>query len=367
MVTGYGNFEPPVQTSWCVVRQPFFQFSAATMSRFNVEKLITLVQERPELWDIRANSYCDRVKKEASWEQVARSLRKHEWAKADSRGRAELVKQTKTRWASCRDQFRREVSNKGRSGEGTSKKRAYIYTAQLQFLRPVMDLRPTVDSLDPSADSETSGSETPAVFSPATSPAPTPAEDPEDSTQSQGPQPLSSPPRIVQPQPRHRRRVPPSSSVPESREVIDARVIDFLAQRRSDGKEEKLLRGLGPLLQQVPANEQPDCMACLNMVIKMFTCPNHGDLIGPLHALKLQVENAGQQPNPAPYSFPPQPTQGPSYAPPLPQYLPPQGPIHPGGQPLYQPQLPTGAPTQAQVRPRSTFAPGSFTRDLLDL
>ncbi|XP_044133415.1 uncharacterized protein LOC122926095 [Bufo gargarizans] len=208
------------------------------MPRWNVEKLITLVQERPKLWDIRANSYCDRVKKDASWEQVARSLRKHEWAKADSRGRAELVKQTKTRWVSCRDQFRREVTSKGRSGEGTSKKRAYIYTAQLQFLRPVMDLRPTVDSLDPLADSETS-------------PAPTLAEDPEDSTQSQAPQPLASPPRIVQPQPRRRRHVPPSTSVPESREVIDARVIDFLAQRRSDGVEEKMLRGLGPLLKWI--------------------------------------------------------------------------------------------------------------------
>ncbi|XP_044124888.1 uncharacterized protein LOC122919769 [Bufo gargarizans] len=221
----------------------------------------------------------------------------------------EKVKQTKTRWASCRDQFRREVTSKGRSGEGPSRKRPYIYTPQLQFLRPVMDLRPTVDSLEASEESDTAGSETPAVFSPATSPAATPIEDPEDSAQGQDPLPLASPPRHVQPQPRRRRQVPPSSSGPESREAIDARVIDFLAQRRSDGKEEKMLRGLGPLLQQVPANEQPDCMACLNMVIKMFICPNHGDLIGPLNALKLNIENAGQQPNPAPYSFPPQPTQ----------------------------------------------------------
>ncbi|XP_044142905.1 uncharacterized protein LOC122932507 isoform X2 [Bufo gargarizans] len=192
----------------------------------------------------------------------------------------EKVKQTKTRWASCRDQFRREMSSKGRSGEGTSRKRAYIYTAQLQFLRPVIELRPTVDSLDASQDSDTSGSETPAVFSPQASPDPTPAEDPEDSTLAEAPLPLASPPRIVQPQPRRRRQVPPSTSGPESREVIDARVIDFLAQRRSDSKEEKLLRGLGPLLQQVAPNEHPDCVASIAIVIKMFTCPNHGDIIG---------------------------------------------------------------------------------------
>ncbi|XP_044133001.1 ataxin-2-like protein [Bufo gargarizans] len=336
------------------------------MPRWDVEKLISLVQERPELWDTRQNSYIDRQKKDASWEQVARSMRRSEWAKADSRGRAELVKQTKTRWASCRDQFRRELSSKGRSGEGSSRKRPYIYTAQLQFLRPVMELRPTVDSLDPSHDSESSGSETPGVFSPQASPEPSPAQDPEDSTQAEAPLPLASPPRIVQSQPRRRRQVPPSTSGPESREIIDARVIDFLAQRRSDSKEEKLLKGLGTLLQQVPQNEHPDCVASIAIVIKMFACPNHGDIIGRLNNMRIEVENAGQQPNPAPYQFPPQPTQGPSYAPPQ-QYLPPQGPRHSVGQPLYHPSVATGAPPPAHVRPRSSFPPGSFSQDLLEL
>ncbi|XP_044139577.1 uncharacterized protein LOC122930344 [Bufo gargarizans] len=61
------------------------------MPRWNVDKLITLVQERPEIWDTRSNLYLDRTRKDAAWEQVARSLRKNEWAKVDSRGRAELV------------------------------------------------------------------------------------------------------------------------------------------------------------------------------------------------------------------------------------------------------------------------------------
>ncbi|XP_040275583.1 uncharacterized protein LOC120990742 [Bufo bufo] len=283
------------------------------MPRWNVEKLITLVQERPELWDTRANSYSDRVKKDASWEQVARSMRKSEWAKADSRGRAELVKQTKTRWASCRDQFRREMTSKGRSGEGTSRKRDYIYTAQLQFLRPVMELRPTVDSLDPSQESDTSGSETPAVFSPVTSSAPTPAEDPDDSTLGQAPLPLASPPRIVQPQPRRHRQVPPSTSGQESREVIDVHVIDFLAQRRSDGVEEKMLRGLGPLMKHVTPLEHHECLASLVVVIKMFSIPNHGDILGKLNGMKLDIENAGEQQRPGPFEFAPQTSQGPSF------------------------------------------------------
>ncbi|XP_040294408.1 uncharacterized protein LOC121005701 [Bufo bufo] len=272
-------------------------------------------------------------------------MRKSEWSKADSRGRAELVKQTKTRWASCRDQFRREVTSKGRSGEGTSRKLAYIYTAQLQFLRPVMDLRPTVDSLDPSQDSETSGSETPAVFSHATSPAPTPAEDPDDSTLGQAPLPLASPPRIVQPQPRRRRQVPPSTSGQESREVIDARVIDLLAQRRSDGMEEKMLRGLGPLMKQVTPVEHHECLASLAVVIKMFAIPNHGDILGKLNSMKIDLENAGQQQRPGPFQFPPQTTQGPSF-PPQPKYGLPQGPMHQAGQPLYPGSLTTVPPQQ---------------------
>ncbi|XP_044151158.1 uncharacterized protein LOC122939197 [Bufo gargarizans] len=336
------------------------------MPRWDVEKLITLVQERPELWDTRQNAYSDRIKKDASWEKVARSMRRSEWAKADSRGRAELVKQTKTRWASCRDQFRRELTSKGQSGEGSSTKRAYIYTAQLQFLRPVMELRPTVDSLDPSQDSDTSASEAPAGFSPQATPSPTPAEDPEDSTLAEDPLPPCSPPRIVQPQPRRRRQLPPSTSGPESREAIDARLIEFLAQRRSEGVEEKTLRGLGQLLRHVTPLEHHECLASLAVVFKMFALPNHGDILGKLNAMKVDIENAAQQQSAGPFEVAPQASQGPAYHP-QPHYGLPQGPMHQVGQPLYPGSFTSGGPQQANVRPRSTFTPGSFTQDLLNL
>ncbi|XP_044142261.1 uncharacterized protein LOC122932106 [Bufo gargarizans] len=255
------------------------------------------------------------------------------------------------------------MTSKGRSGEGTSRKRAYIYTAQLQFLRPVMELRPTVDSLDLSQESETSGSETPAVFSPQASPAPTPAEDPEDSTLAEAPLPLASPPRIVQPQPRLRRQVPPSTSGQESREVIDARVIDFLAQRRSDGVKAKMLRGLGPLMKHVTPLEHHECLASLAVVIKMFALPNHGDILGKLNGMKVDIENAEQQQRPGPFEFAPQTSQGPSYQQ-QPQYGLPQGPMQQVGQPLYPGSFRSVAPQQANVMPRSSFTPASFTQDL---
>ncbi|XP_044141433.1 uncharacterized protein LOC122931443 [Bufo gargarizans] len=334
------------------------------MPRWNVEKLITLVQERPEIWDTRSNIYLDRTRKDAAWEQVARSLRKNDWAKADSRGRADLVKQTKTRWASCRDQFRREVSSKGRSGEGPSRKRPYIYTAQLQFLRPVMDLRPTVDSLEPSVESSTDGSETPAVFSPANSPEPTPAEEPELSSQGQHQQP--SPPRVRQPHRRRPRQVPPSTSVPESREVIDARVIDFLAQRRSDGVEEKMLRGLAPLMKKVPEPDHNACVASIAVVMKMFAIPNHGDILGQLNRWMVDLEKEGQPQEAGQFGRERHPSQAPSFAP-QPQYGPPHGHFQGASQPIFQGNLPTVPQQQAQGRPRSSFPAGSFTQDLFEL
>ncbi|XP_044151901.1 uncharacterized protein LOC122939804 isoform X4 [Bufo gargarizans] len=56
------------------------------------------------------------------------------------------VKKTENRWNSCSDQYCRELTEMGRSGDGAPRKRPYMYTKQLRFLKPVMDLRPTVDS-----------------------------------------------------------------------------------------------------------------------------------------------------------------------------------------------------------------------------
>ncbi|XP_044160449.1 uncharacterized protein LOC122945445 [Bufo gargarizans] len=176
-----------------------------------------------------------------------------------------------------------------------------------------MDLRPTVDSLEPSGESSTDGSETPAVFSPAISPEPTPAEEPEESSQGQHQQP--SPPRVRQPHRRRPRQVPPSTSVPESREVIDARVIDFLAQRRSDGVEEKMLRGLAPLLKKVPEPDHNACVASIAVVMKMFAIPNHGDILGHLNRWMVDLENEGQPQVAGQFGRERQPTQAPSFAP----------------------------------------------------
>ncbi|XP_044132915.1 uncharacterized protein LOC122925630 [Bufo gargarizans] len=333
------------------------------MPRWNVDKLICLVQERPELWDTRSRNYQDRVRKDAAWEQVARHMRRDEWAKADGRGCASLVKQTKTRWNSCRDQFRRELNSQGRSGEGGSKKRPYLYTQQLMFLRPVMDLRPTVDSLEQAEDSEEALSgEILPVFSPATSPAPTPALEPDEPSQAEASRSPRSPSPLPQPQPRRRRNVPQTSSGQETREAIDAQVIEFLAQRRSDGIEGSTLRGLGNIFRQVPLAKQPECVTALAMVIHMYSSNYEGDLLTELNELRRRVLNLAPQVRDPGYYQPPMQQPGPSF-PQQPTYQRFQGPTTSSS----QTRMATRASDPGYVRPQADFDPGPFTRELFDL
>ncbi|XP_044141669.1 uncharacterized protein LOC122931660 [Bufo gargarizans] len=332
------------------------------MPKWNVDKLIILVQERPELWDTRSSAYQDRVRKEISWEKVARRLKPREWDKEDNRGRAELVKNVKVRWNSCRDQFRRELNEKGRSGEGTSKKRPYIYTQQLSFLRPVMELRPTVDNLEESEDSDVGGEETPAFFSPESSPQHSPAvETTEQPMATSGGEPERPQPRQ---QPRRRRNARQSSSELATREMIDARVIQFLAQRRTNGHEEIMLRGLAPMLKLVPQASQQQCVASLALVLKMFSLPYQRDILFDInHLLQKYMVASNQQPpsfQQAQHTCHGHHSVGPTF-----QGSQEQNP--PLAQSLNVGMFAAATPQPAQVRPTSSYAPGSFTRDLFEL
>ncbi|KAG8579732.1 hypothetical protein GDO81_011032 [Engystomops pustulosus] len=113
---------------------------------FDVEKLIILVQEQPELWDKRSESYCDRKKRGSAWEAVAQRLVPDQWSTSTSAEKSKLLVGIQTRWRSCRDQFRREFLPK-RDNANTSKKRPYLYLNQLMFLKDIMEPGTTCDSL----------------------------------------------------------------------------------------------------------------------------------------------------------------------------------------------------------------------------
>ncbi|XP_075687708.1 uncharacterized protein LOC142656667 [Rhinoderma darwinii] len=118
----------------------------------DVERLLVLVQGHPEIWDTRSEAYHNRTAKEDAWEEVAKELFGQEWESGRTRDRSRLVQEIKTRWRSCRDQFRREMGERGRSGDGASRKRPYMYTQQLMFLKDIMEMRTTTDNLEDTAE-----------------------------------------------------------------------------------------------------------------------------------------------------------------------------------------------------------------------
>ncbi|XP_040286148.1 uncharacterized protein LOC120999346 [Bufo bufo] len=215
------------------------------MAIINVEKLIILVQERPLLWDTRSELYHDRVRKDAAWEELTKELHPEEWEKASKVQRKNMVKIAKTRWNSTRDQFRRELSETSRSGDGGAKKRPYIYTKQLRFLRDIMELRPTVDNLEEqtgSIDSDETQMETQKSPDDATT---NPPEMSQQIQTSSGPEET---PAEIHPAPRRRSRNPPVQAPTDNRAVIDSRVLDNLNRNQSESPEELMLRSLSPFL-----------------------------------------------------------------------------------------------------------------------
>ncbi|XP_040263524.1 uncharacterized protein LOC120979063 isoform X2 [Bufo bufo] len=224
----------------------------------------------------------------------------------------------------------------------------------------------TVDSLDDDPEeSDVGGSDTPAVFSPESSPTHTQAEETE--------QPTVAPPTLSQgtmettqqPHPRRRRSVPQASSGQDTREQIDSRVIEFLAKRRSEGPEEAMVRGLGPLLRGVPAHRFSPCVAGLAMIIKLFSSPYEEDIVAEIYNVRCNIlaarsHQASMPSQPQPQHHGP-PVPGPSY----------QVAQETSRQPShFYPQAATYATApqqQPQVRPGSSFQPGPFTRDLFEL
>ncbi|XP_075711692.1 uncharacterized protein LOC142748488 [Rhinoderma darwinii] len=204
----------------------------------DVEKMICLVQERHEIWDTRADSYHDRSAKEVAWDYIAQALFYSEWEKSTTRDRQRIVQDIKTRWRSCRDKFRREFG--GRSGDGASKKRRYISTKQLMFLKDIMEMRSTTDNLN---DSDEESDHTESQPHPPSSrllpltPEPTP----------QDPAPVeSAPPAENSPARRRRTPHPPT-------------ILASVSLQLSIGEDSRRLRQ--PLITQAHPNQPPPAHA----------------------------------------------------------------------------------------------------------
>ncbi|XP_075703225.1 uncharacterized protein LOC142670124 [Rhinoderma darwinii] len=214
----------------------------------DVERLILFIQEHPAIWDNRCEEYHNRTVKEDAWELVAKNLFGQEWETGRTRDRTRLVQDIKTRWRSCRDQFRREMGDKGRSGDGASRKRPYIYTKQLMFLKDIMDMRTITDNLEDTAEETDVGESVAEAPAPNILP-PSPEPTPQEPAPGQSERPVGSPAqeRPVRARSRRLRAPQPSTSA-----QVDTRVLEYLRRAAEEDGNDAFGRSIVPLLRLVP-------------------------------------------------------------------------------------------------------------------
>ncbi|KOB67397.1 Dihydrouridine synthase domain containing protein [Operophtera brumata] len=121
------------------------------------ETLITLVQERPVLWDKTEDVYKDKNLKLAAWREVCLIL-KPNFDELDEKERKQYGKQVSTKWNNIRDSWLKTVKkqkDESKSGSSAKKTRNYLYNEQLMFLKKVSEPRPPHESVSKKARTET--------------------------------------------------------------------------------------------------------------------------------------------------------------------------------------------------------------------
>ncbi|XP_075690322.1 uncharacterized protein LOC142760948 [Rhinoderma darwinii] len=237
----------------------------------DVERLLVLVQGHPEIWDTRSEAYHNRTAKEDAWEEVAKELFGQEWESGRTRDRSRLVQEIKTRWRSCRDQFRREMGERGRSGDGASRKRPYMYTQQLMFLKDIMEMRTTTDNLEDTAEETDVGEsrpEPPAAPVLPPSPEPTPLEP----APGQSARAVASPAEERPVRARTRRARAQQASAAGQ---VDARVLDYLRRAADEDGNDAFGRSIVPLLRLVPMDRMGRLQASIVTLIDASRPPHN--------------------------------------------------------------------------------------------
>ncbi|XP_071972627.1 uncharacterized protein [Engystomops pustulosus] len=222
----------------------------SNMAYVQMERLLALVQAHPILWDKRLEDFHNRALKHKKWEEITAILLPDEWASSSTRERASLVKKVSTRWVSARDQYKREKSEKGRSGSGKLHKKPYLYTSFMRFLDPVMDVGETADNLEESASMQTGEDVLEESFE-------------EQAEDLSTPQPPSTPPPPPMRSRRRRQLGVSSLSIAAEREVLDQ-----LRRRRDESAEDICMRSMVQDLQGVHEDDRMNCRVAMMAVLQ---------------------------------------------------------------------------------------------------
>ncbi|XP_060872763.1 uncharacterized protein LOC132946719 [Metopolophium dirhodum] len=115
----------------------------------NLELMITIIEERPVIWDITLDIYKDRNLTRNAWKEICLAF-VEDFDDKSEKYKDDIRKMYLNKWSNIRDNWVRsykQFKSNERSGSGANKSKKYIFHEQLRFLEKVVDQRPTISSL----------------------------------------------------------------------------------------------------------------------------------------------------------------------------------------------------------------------------
>ncbi|KAL1488156.1 hypothetical protein ABEB36_015114 [Hypothenemus hampei] len=100
------------------------------------EKLINLISQYSELYDLQNEHYMNSSRKNNIWNEIAKEM-----------GEKDTV--CKEKWKCLRDSYHRNLKNrKCKSGDGATKRKKWKFESQMDFLRPYLQERATKSNIE---------------------------------------------------------------------------------------------------------------------------------------------------------------------------------------------------------------------------
>ncbi|CAH2251599.1 uncharacterized protein LOC120635071 [Pararge aegeria] len=107
------------------------------MTEYDVDFLISLIEEHPVLWDTSNEDYKNKFFKQEAWKKVCKSLFPN-FEEKENNEKTKLGNSVIQRWRGIKDTFNKyekKLKDASRSGSGSKKIKEYHLYKQLQFLK----------------------------------------------------------------------------------------------------------------------------------------------------------------------------------------------------------------------------------------
>ncbi|KAG9469415.1 hypothetical protein GDO78_020550 [Eleutherodactylus coqui] len=241
------------------------------------EQLISLLQDRPILWDTRREEYHIRSRRDVAWAEVAEQLFGDRWKSARSSTRTKMMEELHKKWRSCRDQYRKELARRSASVSGLTRKRPYYLAPHLAFLRPVLELRPTKDNSEegenPDSDCKSPGTQ--PTSSPKTTPAGNSLGDVKDVKDVKELGLCTVPGPSQRPyQPRARIRPRRTREEPIVGRMVDKQILDFLQDQRQQDWVDHFAMSVASSMRMLPTEVHLPLQAAIMTLIELSVDPS---------------------------------------------------------------------------------------------